>query len=124
MTFRSEAFDKAFSEAFSDPTGEKAADLLARKLQERENIIMKAMLGDLYHEISAEVIRSDKHQATFASLHEAYAVILEEVDELWEIVRLKKSLRSSSEIRTELIQIAAMSVKALQSMDNFIGGSI
>lgn len=42
------------------------------------------------------------------SLHEGYAVILEEVDELWEHVRRKRGDRSASEVYTELVQIAAM----------------
>lgn len=47
----------------------------------------------------------------YASLHEAYAVLLEEVDKLWEIVRQKQKMfgayRSSSEIEKEALDIAA-----------------
>jgi hypothetical protein len=45
------------------------------------------------------------------SLHEGYAVILEEVDELWEHVRAKKESRSSPAIYNELVQIAAMAIR-------------
>jgi len=61
-----------------------------------------------------------QHGATFASAHEAYGVILEEVEEFWEIVKLKRCKRDRSAMRRELIQIAAMAVKALASMDNFV----
>jgi hypothetical protein len=74
--------------------------------------------------IEAEVARADRHGATFASLHEAYAVILEEVDELWEIARQKRKYRRAPDIEKELVQIAAMAIKALHSMPNFIGGSV
>lgn len=47
------------------------------------------------------------------SLHESYAVILEEVDELWEHVRKKTSERNPLLIRKELIQIAAMAVRTI-----------
>jgi hypothetical protein len=41
------------------------------------------------------------------SLHEAYAVLLEEVDEVWDIVRQKKSARDPAKLAAELVQIAA-----------------
>lgn len=78
----------------------------------------------LYKAIEREVERARRHGERFASLHEAYAVILEELDELWEIARMKRRDRDAIEIRSELIQIAAMAVKAVQSLDNFVGGSV
>lgn len=75
----------------------------------------------IYDEIQAEVKRSKVHGLQFHSLHEAYAVILEEVDELWEITRQKRKDRSVDDIRKELTQIAAVAVKALESVENFVG---
>lgn len=72
----------------------------------------------------AEVERAKMHGEKFASLHEAYAVILEELDEVWDITRQKRRERSAVELRKEFIQIGAMAVKALQSLDNFIGGNV
>jgi hypothetical protein len=77
-----------------------------------------------FEEIDAELLKAERHQPNFVSLHEAYAVILEEVDELWEIARQKRKDRSSVAIQKELVQIAAMAVKALHSMSNFVGGSV
>lgn len=79
---------------------------------------------DLIAAITAEVERAKRHGEFFASLHEAYAVILEEVDEVWDITRQKRRERDELELRKEFIQIAAMAVKALNSMDNFIGGEV
>lgn len=42
------------------------------------------------------------------SAHEGYAVLLEEVDELWEEVRKKTTERSNERMLEELVQIAAM----------------
>jgi hypothetical protein len=75
-------------------------------------------------EIEKEVERASKHGVQFASLHEAYAVILEELDEVWDITRLKRKDRNAAELREEFIQIAAMAVKAIGSMDNFVGGKV
>lgn len=57
----------------------------------------------------------------YNSLHEAYAVLAEEVDELWEIVKLKQwteeliltpdKMRSAERIRKEAIQIAAVALR-------------
>ena len=74
--------------------------------------------------IDDEIARSYKHDEVFASLHEAYAVILEELDEVWDITRLKRKNRDADKLREEFIQIAAMAIKAIQSMDNFVGGNI
>jgi hypothetical protein len=74
--------------------------------------------------LDKEVLLSSKHGVSFPSLHEAYAVILEEVDELWDIVRLKKRDRVREDLAAELIHIAAMAVKALHSIDNFVGGTV
>jgi len=39
-------------------------------------------------------------------------------------VRLKKRDRDPIAVETELIQIAAMAIKALHSLDNFTGGEV
>lgn len=79
---------------------------------------------DVLIAISNEVERAKMHGATFASLHEAYAVILEELDEVWDITRMKRRDRDPHEIRKELIQLGAMAIKALESMENFVGGKV
>ena len=78
----------------------------------------------IYGAIAAEVERAKRHGEKFASLHEAYAVILEELDEVWEITRDKRCHRSALELRKEFIQLAAMAVKGLESIENFVGGSV
>lgn len=47
-----------------------------------------------------------KKHAPIASLHEGYAILLEEVDELWDEVRKKDHQRDPREILSELKQIA------------------
>ena len=79
---------------------------------------------DIASAIFAEVERAKCHRDHFPSLHEAYAVILEELDEVWDIARQKRRERNELELRKELIQVAAMAVKALGSMENFIGGKV
>lgn len=74
--------------------------------------------------VAEEVVRARMHGARFASLHEAYAVILEELDEIWEITRQKRKHRNPEDLRKEFIQLAAMAFKALDSMEHFTGGKV
>jgi hypothetical protein len=48
--------------------------------------------------------------------HEAYAVILEELDEYWEEVRKKRCDRSDENIIKELGQTAAMCIRAIHDL--------
>ncbi len=50
------------------------------------------------------------------SLHEGYAVLLEEVDEFWAEVKKKSSERSASRLLEELIQVAAMAVRTAEDV--------
>lgn len=74
--------------------------------------------------IIEELYRAKRHGTEFASLHEGYAILLEEVDELWDITRQKRCNRDPKKIESELIQIAAMAIKGLESMHNFVGGTV
>ncbi len=78
----------------------------------------------IYAEIADELDRAERHGKEFASLHEAYAVILEELDEIWDITRMKKKNRTREELEKELIQLGAMAVKAFNSIHNFVGGDV
>lgn len=66
--------------------------------------------------VRKEVHRAVKKHGAFNSAHEAYGVLLEEVDEFWEEVRKKRSQRSKKQMRAELIQIAAVAIKAIKSL--------
>lgn len=73
---------------------------------------MKDFAGLVYEELAeAEAIHEPMN-----SLHEAYAVILEEVDELWDEVRKRRIDRSLSKILTELVQIGAMAQRAAKDL--------
>lgn len=77
-----------------------------------------------YALIAAEVNRAKRHGEKFASLHEAWAVCFEELDEIWDETRKKRRDRRVLDLRKEFIQLAAMAVKALESIENFTGGNV
>jgi hypothetical protein len=82
------------------------------------------MREELFQEINKEIERAKVHTEKFRSLHEAYAVLLEEMDEVWDITRLKRKDRDEVELRKEFIQIASMAIKSIESMSEFVGGQI
>jgi len=67
-------------------------------------------------EVAEEVGRATNLHLPQLSAHESYAVILEEVDEFWDEVKKKSRERSNAAMRTELIQIAAMAVRAIHDL--------
>ena len=66
--------------------------------------------------IERELIKATKKYGPFHSTHEGYAVIHEELDELWEEVK-KNKLGAA---RKEAIQVAAMALRFLVDSDNWI----
>lgn len=68
------------------------------------------------NDVTAELERAESGHRPLNSLHEAYAVILEELDELWEHARLKREARDPAKIRTELVQVAAMAWRAARDL--------
>jgi NTP pyrophosphatase (non-canonical NTP hydrolase) len=52
----------------------------------------------------------------FNSAHEGYAVILEELDELWEEIKRKKEDRDLAAMRKEAIQVAAMALRFVRDV--------
>ena len=60
----------------------------------------------------AEELRTASNKfKPFASPHEGFAIIKEEVDELWEEIRKKSEYRNKDLMRSEAKQIAAMAIR-------------
>ncbi len=55
----------------------------------------------------------------FASFHEGYATLKEEVEELWDEIKVNSANRSRQRIHDEAIQVAAMAIEiaAIASME-------
>lgn len=72
---------------------------------------------DLLAELEAEIARANQlHPKPYNSSHEAYAVLQEEVDEFWGEVCKKSSERSPGAMRAELIQVAAVAMRAIKDL--------
>ncbi len=62
--------------------------------------------------VRAELDRATKLHGGFNSPHEGYAVLLEEVDELWHEIKHGKSQQDFTD---EATQVAAMAIKLIMS---------
>lgn len=72
------------------------------------------LLRYILDDIKEEFFKVSKKWNGFNSLHEAYAILLEEMDELWEEV--KKSQKNKDHIKRakeEAIQVATMAVRLI-----------
>lgn len=61
--------------------------------------------------VEEEVRRAQNSFPAFHSAHEGFSVLNEEVDELWELVKVKQGKRDGEHMQKEAIQIAAMAIR-------------
>jgi hypothetical protein len=66
-------------------------------------------LGALYH----EYLKASEKFGSFASSHEGYAIIKEEIDELWDEIKDNKRPGTIGRQRKEALQVAAMGLRYL-----------
>jgi len=67
----------------------------------------KIAIGHVHNEL----IRATEMNGPFNSAHEGYAVILEELDELFDEIKKKSKDRSAEKMFDEAIQVAAMGIR-------------
>lgn len=72
-----------------------------------------------------ELVETEARAATelwqpFNSVHEGYAVLLEEVDELWEAIKMRP--RNMNNVKGEVIQVGAMAIRFLADLIQEEGG--
>lgn len=70
----------------------------------------------LLNTVSAAVQAAEAKHAPMNSLHEGYAVLLEEVDELWDEVKRQTGKRDLPAARKECVQIAAMALRLIRDV--------
>ena len=63
-----------------------------------------------------EAESANKKYPPFNSAHEGYAVLLEEIDELWDEVKKNPKSRDMDKMREEAVQVAAMALRFLTDL--------
>jgi len=71
--------------------------------------ILKETPESLSALVCAELVRAQSIHGPMRSPHEGFAVLKEEVDELWDVVKDKHG--TQREMREEAIQVAAMAMR-------------
>jgi hypothetical protein len=73
---------------------------------------VKDILGIILMNVKDELFDAVGRFGPFKNAHEGYAVLLEEVDELWDAVKLNQhNLSRDEQLRKEAIQVAAMAIR-------------
>lgn len=72
----------------------------------------------ILREIGEELERAEFKFPPFNSAHEGYAVILEELDELWHEIKNNKRPQSHVRQRKEAIQVGAMAARFVLMIDS------
>lgn len=66
--------------------------------------------------VRCEIERARAGHRPINSVHEGYAVILEELDEFWEEVKKKREHRDKRAMYLELVQVAAMAQRTAEDV--------
>ena len=90
-------------------------------MTKREQV--EAKLASLMIEIRSEVARAEENWPPMNSAHEAYAILLEEVDELKAHVWTNQKRRDLPAMRKEAIQVAAMAIRFVRDVCDEQGGT-
>lgn len=85
----------------------KDAELIADLLLETDPDVRRVMAKSL---VMNELSRAQVWPA-MNSAHEGYSVLAEEVDELWDHIKVKQGNRNIPEMTYEAVQVAAMALR-------------
>lgn len=73
---------------------------------------------EIMQQVEQEVITAIECWPDFNSAHEGFAVLKEEVDELWDQVKINQSRRLLKDMQNEAIQVAAMAIRFAHDICN------
>lgn len=69
---------------------------------------MPTYIHDAAYSFAFELLMARKKHGPFLSAHEGYAVILEELEEVWQIIKTQEAERDYEKLRKEIVQCGAM----------------
>lgn len=77
----------------------------------KECNLIRMEINEILQDVFKETETAVNQWPKFNSVHEGYAVLAEEVDELWQHVKTNQKKRKIAEMKKECIQVAAMAVR-------------
>ena len=69
-----------------------------------------------FQEVTDELARARAAWPAMHSIHEGYALILEELDELWDLVKVNQNKHDRAKMRHEAMQVAAMAIRFMEDL--------
>ena len=86
-------------------------------MKKHQAYISEHSLGVINQAVLDEFRDATRKFGRFNNAHEGYAILLEEVDELWEAIKLKQSNPERDDrILREACQVAAMAIRLLHDV--------
>ena len=64
-----------------------------------------------------ELTDAQNKYPSFNSCHEGYAVLQEEVEELWDLIKAHKGVKCTPEMKAECVQIIAMALRFIIDLE-------
>jgi exopolyphosphatase/pppGpp-phosphohydrolase len=104
-----QALDEIEEKEVSTNAQASKAQIQSRPLEERAPLLVQ--IAGVAGEVTAEAEWAMTNWPPFNSAHEGYAVLLEEVEELWAHVKTNQKKRNLKEMRKEAVQVAAMAMR-------------
>lgn len=97
--------------AVQDRLESKNNVVLPSSAQEGIGEVKPGPIQSIVFEATAEVMMAKEKWPPFNSAHEGFAILKEEVDELWDHVKTNQKRRDIDAMRKEAIQVAAMAIR-------------
>lgn len=83
-------------------------------METTEQKLNNIMVPEDFEKLVARIYAARDNYGPYRSLHEAYGVLLEEIDELWQIVKMKRGANGPAldrRITEEALDIAAVALR-------------
>lgn len=84
----------------------------------------RSHMAEVIVDVQRLAARAQAKHGAFASAHEAYAVLLEEVEEYWDEVRKRNHDRDMQRMYQELLDVAAVALRAAEQIRAALGGQV
>lgn len=83
------------------------------RIEIEENVELDSKIDAALSLVKIELVKAMKKFPSMGSAHGAYAVLLEEVDELWDEVKKSQKNQNLDTLQSEAVQTAAMATRFL-----------
>lgn len=84
----------------------------------------RSHMAEVIVDVQRRAARAQARHGGFASAHEAYAVLKEEVEEYWAEVKKRDHDRDPQRMYQELLDVAAVALRAAEQLRAALGGQV